>query len=153
MAHAELRTPTEPVVLSVSGLVSDTNAESSLGKVADFDMVMLHQLPFHLLTTSTSWTNGTPVFKGVLLTDLLAKVKAKGRHIRVTALNMYSAEIDIKTIERYPIILAYEMNGKAMAIRDKGPLWIVYPVSDFPELDQPKYLSRMVWQVKSIEVF
>ncbi|MBT3144613.1 molybdopterin-dependent oxidoreductase [Neptunomonas phycophila] len=153
VAQADIQRPSERVILSISGLIEETNMLGSPDPVVEFDMAMLQELPSQHITTYTSWTNGTPVFKGVLLTDLLDKVKAQGQKIRVTALNMYSADIDVKTLEQFPIILAYAMDGEAMSIRDKGPLWVIYPVKEFPELDQPKHVSSMVWQVNSIVVF
>jgi hypothetical protein len=153
VAQADIQRPSERVILSISGLIEETNMLGSPDPVVEFDMAMLQELPSQHITTYTSWTNGTPVFKGVLLTDLLDKVKAQGQKIRVTALNMYSADIDVKTLEQFPIILAYAMDGEAMSIRDKGPLWVIYPVKEFPELDQLKHVSSMVWQVNSIVVF
>ncbi|MFQ1877342.1 hypothetical protein ACK36J_07910 [Aeromonas veronii] len=38
-----------------------------------------------------------------------------------------------------------------MTLRNKGPLWIIYPLSDHPELNKELYHSRMVWQLTAIE--
>ena len=39
-----------------------------------------------------------------------------------------------------------------MSIRDKGPIFMIYPFDKNPELYNEKYFSRSVWQIKSIEV-
>ena len=44
------------------------------------------------------------------------------------------------------------MDGEELRVRDKGPLWIVYPRDDFPELDNRLIRSRWVWQVKELMV-
>ena len=43
-------------------------------------------------------------------------------------------------------------NGEYMPIRDKGPLFIIYPYDGNPELKNQKYYSRSVWQVARIDV-
>jgi hypothetical protein len=53
---------------------------------------------------------------------------------------------------KYPVLLAYSMDGKALTARDKGPLWIVYPRDDYPEIKDPLLDSRWVWQLKEIDV-
>ena len=39
-----------------------------------------------------------------------------------------------------------------MAVRDRGPLFVVYPFDAQPELRNAVYYSRSAWQLKSIEV-
>ena len=51
---------------------------------------------------------------------------------------------------KYPVILAYRMNGELLKIRDKGPLWIVYPQDGYPELKTKETQAKWVWQVKEI---
>ena len=40
-----------------------------------------------------------------------------------------------------------------MSVRDKGPLFVIYPFDEAPELNNETYYGRSAWQVKSIEVF
>ena len=44
-----------------------------------------------------------------------------------------------------------EANGKKLSRREKGPLWLMYPISDHAELTDPIYLRRLIWQVVRIE--
>ena len=39
-----------------------------------------------------------------------------------------------------------------MPVRDKGPLFVVYPYDSDPELRSQKFYSRSAWQVKSLIV-
>jgi hypothetical protein len=39
-----------------------------------------------------------------------------------------------------------------MSVRENGPLWIIYPMSDHPELQAPIYNSRLVWQLTAIAI-
>jgi hypothetical protein len=43
-------------------------------------------------------------------------------------------------------------DGEEMPIRDKGPLFIVYPFDSAEELQSEQYYSRAVWQVKELKV-
>ncbi|HBQ6508802.1 TPA: oxidoreductase, partial [Klebsiella variicola subsp. variicola] len=43
-----------------------------------------------------------------------------------------------------------KMNGEYMRVRDKGPLFIVYPYDSSTELQNQIYYSRSAWQVSKI---
>ena len=92
------------------------------------------------------------MFEGVRIRDLLQAVGADGATITPVALNDYKLDIPREDFDKYPVILAYRMDGEELRVRDKGPLWIVYPRDDFPELDNRLIRSRWVWQVKELMV-
>jgi hypothetical protein len=50
------------------------------------------------------------------------------------------------------VLLARLLDDEPMAVRDKGPLFIVYPFDAKSELRNALYYSRSAWQLKSIEV-
>jgi hypothetical protein len=137
------------VILTVSGNIAVSNSEN--GK-ALFDREMLYALGLTDITTTTSWTDGEQLFRGVLLRTVLQRVGAKGTTINATALNDFEAPIPVEEVERYDVLLATEMNGAEMKVSDKGPIWIVYPRSDHPELLDPILNDRWVWQLSSLEV-
>lgn len=143
-----LDAPTDPVILTITGAITDTNSDGA----AVFDLPMLQDLPGRTGTMETPWTEGETAFDGPLLRALLEEVGAHGKTLRVTALNDYSAEVPVSDATDYETILALAMNGKQMSIRDKGPLFMVYPFDLNPELYNEKYFSRSVWQIKAIEV-
>ena len=39
-----------------------------------------------------------------------------------------------------------------MRVRDKGPIWIIYPLSDYPALRKEEHHHAMVWQLKALSV-
>jgi hypothetical protein len=39
-----------------------------------------------------------------------------------------------------------------MAVRDKGPLFIVYPFDSRSDLRSERYYSRSAWQLRALEV-
>ena len=102
--------------------------------------------------TTTPWHNGKVKFDGVPLKLLMKAVHASGNIVQALALNDYSTEIPIEDFERYNVILAMKRDGEYMPVRDKGPLWIVYPYDSDPELKSQKFYSRSAWQVKELVV-
>lgn len=145
---ARLAKPQGPVVLTVSGRIGNANA----GQAADFDMEMLEALGRKTLRTSTPWTDGTQVFRGVLVSDVLAAAGATGDTVRAIALNDYSYTIEVSDFLDFPVLIATDMNGERLRIRDKGPLWIVYPRDDYAELRSKDIDYRMVWQLRELVV-
>lgn len=140
--------PTGAVILTVTGAITRTNAPGR----AEFDAGMLEALGIETLTTSTSWTDGPQDFEGVRASRLLEAVGANGTEIDAVALNDYVADIPIATIKEYRVLLALRQNGVTLTPRDKGPVWIVFPRDEFPELNDPRIDIRWVWQLRSIEV-
>lgn len=123
------------------------------GKSHAFSMAALQAMPSETVATETPWTDGMRSYRGVPLAHLLKTVQAKNvQSMKVTALNDYHAVVDYPAIQKYPVILAYEADGKVMRVRDKGPLWLLYPLSDYEALRVPKRHSEMVWQVRTIEI-
>ncbi|MFN3832683.1 MAG: molybdopterin-dependent oxidoreductase [Allorhizobium sp.] len=146
-AALALDTPTGPVVLTVKGAISNTNA----GDTAQFDLAMLEKLKGRKGEMETPWTEGKVTFEGPLLREVLAAAGATGANLKVRALNDYAADVPADDA-KLDTILATKLNGKAMSIRDKGPLMLVYPFDLDAGLYNEKYFSRSVWQIKEIEV-
>jgi hypothetical protein len=113
---------------------------------------VLEALGVERITTSTNWTDGEMVFEGVPVRKLLEAVGARGTSIVATALDEYTIEIPIEDFVHYQVLLALRMNGRALAAKDKGPLWIVYPRDAYPELRDPTINARWVWQLRTIAV-
>ncbi len=92
------------------------------------------------------------VVSGVLLRDVLAHNGAKGSLISVYALDNYAVDIPVSDATNYDVLVADQIDGKQLTTRDKGPAWIIYPLSQHPELLNPVYDARSIWQVKTIEI-
>jgi hypothetical protein len=88
----------------------------------------------------------------VRLATVMERLGLTGSRINAIALNNYSALIPFEDIGRYNPLLALEMNGKRLRVRDKGPLWIVYPRDDHAELQGDRHNDRWVWQLMRLEV-
>jgi hypothetical protein len=146
-AHA-LDPPTGRVILTVTGDIATTN----VGNEARFDREMLLALPQHETVTRTPWHDGVVRFTGPLGRDLMATIGARGDNLRVTALNDYAADIPVADLREHDVILAMNMDGVPMSVRDQGPLFVIYPFDDSPQLLNEEVLMRSVWQVHRIDV-
>ena len=148
LAQDPLPSPTGPVILTVEGAISMTNT----GATATFDRGMLEALGMRTLQTSNPFETGQHEFEGVLLRDVLDRVGAKGELLTAFALDGYTVEIPVSDAAAYDIILAMVWNGKPMRVRNKGPLWVIYPVDHHKELRSERYSNRTIWQLKRLVV-
>ena len=142
-AESSEQVASEPILV-VSGSVA-------AGQERSFTREEFEAMGLSSLTTRTPWNQDPVEFSGVRLSTFLKQVGATGRALRVTALNDYVTTIPVEDV-RYDPILATRRNGKTMAIRDKGPIFIIYPFDDDKSLNSELYFSRCAWQVKSIQV-
>ena len=143
-----LAPPAGAALLTVSGNLRKPN----FGSQASFDLAALTGLAQTTFTTRTPWFADERSFTGPLLRDLLAACGAQGDTLRMTALNDYHADMPVSDTQKHDVILAHLMDGKPMAVRDKGPLFVMYPFSSKPELRSTVYYIRAVWQLRAIEV-
>jgi hypothetical protein len=88
----------------------------------------------------------------VELDDLLDAIGAEGETLRAIAANDYAVDIPVADAVDGGPIIAYLRNGEAMSLREKGPLWIVYPFDSSPEYQSELIYSRSIWQLNRIEV-
>lgn len=145
---APLARPSGEPVLIVSGKIAQTN----VGETAAFDMTMLEALPRRVTETETPWTKGKTRFEGPLGAALLDSVGASGTTLRIVALNEYAVDVPIEDFRKWPVILATRRDGRPMPVRDKGPIFVIYPFDADRGLWNETYFARSAWQVKSIEV-
>jgi hypothetical protein len=148
VSAAPLPKPQGKPILTISGNITNTND----GQVARFDREMLEAVGTTKLTTQTPWYEQIVEFEGVPMKALMEAVGANGTEVTATALNDYVSTIPLADFEEYDVILALKRDGEYMPIRDKGPLFIVYPYDSDPELATDKYYSRSAWQVKELEI-
>lgn len=145
---APLPQPQGEPILTVSGDIAHTNGDG----VARFDRQMLEDLGTVTIRTATPWYDGVVTFEGVLMRVLLAAVGADATQVTATALNDYQITIPAADFEEFDVLLAMKRDGEPMPIRDKGPLFIVYPFDSDPHLRSEQYYSRSVWQVKALDI-
>lgn len=133
----------QAVILTVDGAVK--------GKT-DWTRAEIEALGLVTIQTKTPWHDGVQTFEGVPLDKLMQALGAKGTKVNVIALNRYAMEIPISDFAAYGAILATRRNGTPMAVRDKGPLFVIYPYDSVPDLQTETYYGRSVWQVRTITV-
>lgn len=140
--------PKGPVVLTLRGQVGAINDAGT----AHYDMAMLEALPQRSLTTRTPWDDGPRKFTDPLLRDVLQAARAKGIGLEAIALNDYTVDIPFGDALKFDVVMARLLDDKPMSVRDKGPLFIIYPFDDKHELRVPQYFSRCAWQLRTIEI-
>ena len=118
----------------------------------EFSKSGLIDLPQKIVETSTPWIDGVTRFEGPYLEDVLGLGEGEGRELEVVALNGFRARIPVSDVRTYGPILALKENGQFMKIRNRGPLFIVFPFDDYPSINNEIYFSRSVWQVREIHV-
>jgi len=143
-----LDNPRGPALLRISGLVTQPNMQQQ----AVFDMAMLQALPQHSFTTQTPWYAEPVKFTGPLLRDVLAAAGAKGEGITAIALNDYRTEIPFSDALKYDLIIATLMNDQPMPVREKGPLFLVYPFDSKAELQAATFYNRSAWQLRALQI-
>lgn len=148
-AAAALDPPSGKVVLTLTGKVSSGNGPDG---TATFDMALLERLPRHSFATRTPWYPNPRRFTGVLLRDLLGAVGSAPARLNAMALNDYRVEIPAEDVARGEAMLAYLLDDQPMSVRDKGPLVIIYPFDDKPELRSAVHYSRAIWQLRALDI-
>ena len=144
----DLPQPKGEVILTVTGRIENRNSPEG----ARFDRAMLEALGTEKLRTSSPWTDGVVEFEGVPARAVMRAVGAAGERVVASALNDYEIDIPLQDFEDYPVLFALKMNGQDLTVRDRGPIWIVYPRDDHAELRNERVNARWVWQLSGLTV-
>ena len=121
------------------------------GQVIEYDIDALETLGSVTIETSTIWTDGPQTFTGVPLASLVAELALEDGVLLASAINDYTVEIPISDAVGGGPIVAYLNNSELMSVRDKGPLWIIYPYDSNPAYQSELIYSRSIWQLDRIE--
>lgn len=117
------------------------------------DEAALAALPQTEFETATPWTAGVHRYRGPTLKAMLAAQGLKDvTHVRVTGLNGYQQQFDLAPFAQVPLTLVRYQDDKPLTRRNKGPVWLLMPFSEYPEFDVSPIHSFMVWQLVRIEV-
>lgn len=123
------------------------------GKV-HFSRDDLEALDWREITTGNQFITGDAVFRGPRVADALALIGHAGaKYARLVSAAGRHSDILISELQKYEAILALEMNGRALTLRDFGPIWVMYPMNDHSELEDSRFNNRLVWQLQEIELF
>lgn len=137
-----LPTTTEPPILTIR----------AKGETYPLDLEALRELPADRFTTSTIWTDGEQTFTGVRVTEVLDRLGLTEGTMSLTAANDYQITIDVGHFTPDGAMLAYERNGKPMTLRDKGPVWLVYPYDSDAKFRTEVVYANSIWQLDRIEI-
>ena len=148
LVFAELPPLSGPVLLTVSG-----DFDRVPGRAMEFDLAMLQALDATSFSTASIWTDGVHQYTGVSLQLLAAYLGvAEGAILKCAAINDYVVDVPVSDAVAGGPIIAYAMDGAAMSIREKGPLWILYPFDSNPAYRSEIIYTRSIWQLDRIEV-
>jgi len=137
----------DAVVLKVHG-----NIEGQKNDVIELDLASLTKLKPTLFTTDQPWTNEPKEYTGVRINTLLKHIGASSSEFIAIASNEYQFTLSNIDFEKYPIIVAYKIDDEYLDARQLGPLLIVFPFNDHPELLTERNKAASVWQLTEIRV-
>ena len=148
LASAGAGIAAEPVLTLRNPAISGPHGEILFSRA---DLEALEQ---SVLRTGNSFIDSVAEFRGPSAFQVVDMIgRAGANHVRLVAVNDYFVEIEIAELEKYRPVLALEMDGKPLSRRDKGPIWLMYPIDSYPELQDSVYNSRLIWQLRTIELF
>jgi len=103
--------------------------------------------------TRTEFTEGVVAFVGPLVRDVMAALDvSEATSLHMVAANDYAVDVPVSDVQQYDVILAMSASGKRLSFRDKGPLWLMYPLDDHAELQDALYNSLLIWKLTFIEI-
>lgn len=140
--------PVGEIILTITGPMTSGN----LPEGAVFDLALLETLGTDSFMTSTQWTEGVSEFKGISLHRLLDKIGAAPTALEVTAINEYQVDVPASDAVDGGPILAWLQSGKQLSVREKGPLWLIYPYDKSEAYRTEEIYARSVWQVVKINL-
>lgn len=134
-------------------ILTVTNAQhvANVGGALQFDRNTLAALGLETIETTTIWTEDKQVFEGVPLAALADLIGVQTGTFFATAINDYTVEIPVADAVHNGPIIAISHNGEDMSVRDKGPLWIIYPYDSSSKYRTEVIYSRSIWQLDRIE--
>jgi hypothetical protein len=143
-----LHPPAGTVVLTISGPAPLAHQDRKF----DFDMAMLERMPQHSILTETPWYGaGAPIQRPAAARRAEDR-RAPGSLPAPRGPERLPVEMPFDDAQRYDVVLARQLDGKAMSVREKGPLFVMYPFDSQPQLRNAVYFGRCVWQLRSIEL-
>ncbi len=143
-----LPAPSGEVMLKIRGALSKPN----VGDEVQLDRALLESLPSIQYSTHTPWAEGLQSFTGVRLSVLLDHVGSTSTSFKAIGLDDYKFTVTDIDWGKYPVMVAYRHNGESISVRKLGPLRIMFPFDEYPELLTHKNESSAVWQLLEIDL-
>ena len=136
----------------IGDVILTLNFETEGPDSVEFTLEDLKAIGERQFSTTTIWTTGQQTFSGVSLDAFLRFKGIDSGKILASAINDYTVQIPLSDATADGPLIAYRLNGEEMSIRDKGPLWIVYPYDSKPEYQTEVIYSRSIWQLDRIAI-
>lgn len=116
-----------------------------------FDREELEAFPQTTIVTQSPFFDGEVRFTGPTVKRIIDSFELSGNtQIKLHALNDYSVTASVKEILSLDAIIATRQDSKIMSVRNRGPFWVMLPLSNRPELDHENYHRFMIWQLSRI---
>jgi hypothetical protein len=129
------------------------NVIPTSGVAVELTIQQLDTLPQQEFVTKLPWLKDKHKYQGVKLSDIATMLGDESyRSATLHALNNYEADVPRTDIEQYHPVIVYRVDNQQMSVRDKGPYWLVYDLSRYPELNVIRYQAQMVWQLDEIRL-
>ncbi|HBC35160.1 MAG TPA: hypothetical protein DC045_12795 [Marinobacter adhaerens] len=115
------------------------------------DRSELETFPQTQIVTTSPYFEGSAEFTGPSLSRVLETFDLSGDiRIVLRALNDYRVDGNLRELLAMDPIVATRMDSQPMSVRDRGPFWLMLPLSDRPELDEQEFHRFMIWQLEAI---
>lgn len=148
LAHPQAAHAHDAASLLTMRATSSTGAEV----VAQLSLADLDALDQHRFETTTIWTEGSAVYTGPLLRDVIDSVGGDGTGaFRAIAANGYFVEFPAGAAGADAPIIATRIDGATYGVREKGPLWVIYPYASDRRYATETIHARSIWQLTEIE--
>lgn len=151
-----LTAPLAAVVSADASVMLEINRTDTSPFVSYLTQTELDAMAQQTVDTATPYSHGEVRFSGPLLEDVLEKVMddeiEQGTPITLTALNDYTVHTTVDVLSKADAIIATRKDGIRLSIRDRGPFWLILPLSDRPELDNENYHRLLVWHLHQIRI-
>ena len=127
-------------VLTVKGKGVDGRFPGGLA----LDIAALERLRVVDAVTQDPWEKRTITYRGVLMSDLLDAIAPSGATaMRFTALDDYEVTLPMKDLQGDDALLATSIAGKRIAIKDGGPIRIVF----LPKSTAGRNKDLWIWSI------
>jgi len=129
-----------------------TILSAETGESVTFTDAQLMEMPQKVFETETIWTDGVVEFSGPALKAVVEQAELTLGDVELYAINDYNIVLPLDKIEDDAPIVANRIDGAPFSVRDKGPLWIVFPYDDVSRYNSEEYFALSVWQLNKLNV-
>ncbi len=141
--------PALPTIGAAQTILTVSTPEQS----ATYTLEELLALPQTTVVTKNDYVDTATTFQGPRLRAVLEPLNVgPDASLKMVALNDFSSNVPAVDAFDYDVILAVLRDGEPMSVRDKGPIWVIYPMDDHAELRDDSFNGRLVWQLKTIAI-